>query len=185
MNMKVSRLMDRGLIARPDFQTLIYAYPVKITVSDWVEEAQQDTSALMQLVELVNEYENRNYPEGLLVKFSLCSPALITPSIFPATPSQVSLLTHVTIKASEQYPLYARTRGKRSMLDLVRAIDIAGFTGTIRRIREVTYCAWNTSSGAGWQEPPPNSIANRQVSSTFTLRSDQHGDGSIEYITRT
>jgi len=160
--------MGKGLIARPVNQTLIYAYPVTITVFSSAEKVPQDSSFLLSLVELATQSAMKHHPAVSLERLHLSSPALITLSIFGPMSFQASLLMRAHIKLSEQSHISIPTRGRPVMLALASQIVFAGSTVTVSRIRELTSCALNTFSDGLWQEPPPNSIYKRRTSIDFT-----------------
>lgn len=177
MSTKGSRLMVEGLIDRPGSQTLIYAYLAKITVSGWQVVAQQDSSSLTRLVELAIISENQRYRDGLSVRLENYSHASITPSILGQGHFLASLPIHVHIEASDQLVSSAPTLAKRSMLVLARVIDLQGSIATTHRTRALTFCAWNTFLGGGWQEPPPGSIVNKKSTRTFLRDWEIRGAG--------
>jgi len=184
MSMRASRLMDKGLIERPDDTTLIYAYSVRITDFSSEDEGLRDTCSLTQLAEHVTRYESQDSPIVSSVRFQSASLALITPSIFPVQRRQVSLLIHAHIKLCEPLPSLVPTLARRPMLVLAKAIDLFGSTGTTRHIRDITFSALSTYSGAGWLEPPPRSIANRKVTRSFSVNWETLTDGHTQSISR-
>jgi len=179
MNTKDGYSTGKGLIARPEFLRLTYAYPVTITALSWRASLPPTTFSLRQLVDAAMQSVNQPCHGGLSVKLLTFSPVLITRSIFDARHFQASLLTNVHITASEQFLSFVRIRGRQSMLVLARAIDLQGCIAIIRRTHVLTYCAWNLYSGAPWQEPPPFSIARRKAMQSFALNWEILGDGDM------
>jgi len=160
--------MGKGLIARPDNQTLIYAYPVTITVFSSAGPVLQDSSFLLSLAELATQSAMKHHPAVSLERLQRCSPAWTTQSIFGPMSFQASLLMRARIKLSEQSRISIPTRGRPVMLVLASQIVFAGSTATVSRIREVTSYALNLFSDGLWQEPPPNSIYQRKAAIDFT-----------------
>lgn len=182
MSMRVLRSMGRGMIARPEYQTLIYVYPVTMEVSGLEGPDRLDTCFLMRLVERVTEYENRNCREGLSLKLQPYSPVLITQSIFRLTHYRVSLSISARISLSDQFLSLDLIQERRPMLVLAKAIDFAGSTVTLNRIHEITYSALNTSLGAEWREPLQGSIASRKTTRFFSVDWETPTGGGIQTI---
>lgn len=181
MSTKTGYSTDKGLIAMPEYQTLIYAWGVTITVSGSAVEVPQDTCSLTHLAALATQSANQPSHVISWVKLQSSSPALITPSIFLRNVSRVTLLMRALIGLSGQSPTYDQIAGRRAMLALPRVIAFAGCTATTHRIRVLNYSVLNTSLGAGWQEPPPYSIVNRKTTGTFSPNWAIPMDGYIRY----
>ncbi len=184
MSMRRGYSTDKGLIARPEYRHLTYAWPVRIMVSDWAEKDLRATSWSKLLAERAMQFVNPDYPVGLSVTLHHYSPDLITRSMFIPTPDLVTLLMRVDMRLSDQFLLSVPTLERRPIVVLPRAIALRGCTATIHRIRAVTYSALSLSSGAHWQEPPPWSIANRKTTGYFSASWEIRGDGSIRYGSR-
>lgn len=180
MSMRSSFLTDKVLSQRVGLQHLTVACHVTIRVYDWGDNPQTDLSCLRPAVERAMALSIANIPDGLSVRFRVVSLGLTTPLIYPPTPHQVSFRTHVLMRASERFLSFAQTQGKQSMLVLANRIDLQGFTVTISRTLELTYCVWNLFSGEGWREPPPNSTRTHQAARDISAHLETLSDWGIE-----
>lgn len=175
--------MDRGLIARPDYTTLTYVYPVQITVLGLEGLDQKDICCLKRLVELVTVLENQNYHDGLYQVSLTILAVSITPSTFIQRYHQVNLLMLANIRLSEAFLLSDQIQARHAILVLANRIDIAASTVTLSRTHVLTSCALNMFSDGQWLEPPQHSIYRRQTKKIFTSNWETHTDGDINRIT--
>jgi len=168
MNTSKFSFLEPGLIARPAYRILIYAWHVTITMPTSEGAAHRDMFYFNSLVEAATQSVSPMSHADSWVRLQNCSRGLITPSIFPREPDLLTLQMIAAIELSGRSLTSRAIVDRRCMLAVPNRIDFAGSIATISHIRGLTFSALNLFSDEQWHEPQPGYTVSKKVTRTFS-----------------